>query len=114
MAGNDNTIDPMFYIPPELDIYDYPDDSTGGFTSETDELGDDDLDGEGDDFLDSDELLYDESEDDYYDLPDVPDEFEVISQTIRTMPNGSQVIDLVVEVEDVIGVDTYDFRVVKT
>ena len=40
-----------------------------------------------------------------------PQSFEVISQTIRTSQDGSQVVDIVVDVEEVAGALDYEVRV---
>lgn len=43
----------------------------------------------------------------------VPSTFEIISQTLRTGPDGAQVVDVVVEVEDVPGAVKYEIRITK-
>lgn len=43
----------------------------------------------------------------------VPGTFEIISQTVRTAPDGSQVIDVVIEVEEVDGAVKYEVRITK-
>lgn len=44
---------------------------------------------------------------------DVPGTFEIISQTVRTSPGGSQVIDVVIDVEEVEGAVKYEVRITK-
>jgi hypothetical protein len=44
---------------------------------------------------------------------DFPDTFTIISQTIRTLASGMQVIDVVVDVETIPGAVNYEARVVK-
>ena len=44
---------------------------------------------------------------------DVPGTFEILSQTVRTGPNGSQVVDIVIDVEEVEGAVKYEVRVTK-
>lgn len=44
---------------------------------------------------------------------DVPGSFEIISQTIRTAPDGTQVVDVVVDVEEVEGAVNYEVRITK-
>ena len=43
-------------------------------------------------------------------VPAVPKTFSIIKQTIRTKADGSQVVDLTVEVEAVKGAEKYEFR----
>lgn len=44
---------------------------------------------------------------------DVPGTFEIVSQTVRTGPDGSQVVDIVIDVEEVEGAVKYEVRVTK-
>lgn len=44
-------------------------------------------------------------------VPAVPKTFKVVKQTIRTKADGSQVVDLTVEVEYVKGAEKYEFRI---
>ena len=58
----------------------------------------------------------DESElDDDYDDEElgVPGTFTIVSQTVHNAPDGSQVVDVVVEVEDVDGAVKYEVRITK-
>lgn len=44
---------------------------------------------------------------------DIPDEFAVISQTLRRAPGGQQVIDIVIQTEDIEGAVNYEIQVTK-
>jgi hypothetical protein len=37
----------------------------------------------------------------------------VIEQTVRTLPSGTQVVDIVLEVEDIPGIEEFEVRVAK-
>ena len=52
-------------------------------------------------------------EDDNDEELQVPGTFEIVSQTVRTSPDGSQVIDVVIDVEDVDGAVKYEVRITK-
>lgn len=43
-------------------------------------------------------------------VPTAPRTFKIVKQTIRTKKDGSQVVDLTVEVEAVMGAEKYEFR----
>lgn len=47
------------------------------------------------------------------DFLDVPNEIVIISQAVRTAPDGSQVVDVVIDVEEVSGLVDYQVRVTK-
>lgn len=49
-------------------------------------------------------------EDEVGDELDVPGSFEIVSQTVKTGPDGSQVVDVVIEVEEVPGAVKYEVR----
>lgn len=51
-------------------------------------------------------------EDEVGDELDVPGSFTIISQTVRTAPDGNQVIDIVIDVEEVDGAVKYEIRIV--
>lgn len=53
------------------------------------------------------------NEDEIGDELDVPGTFEIISQTVRTDPNGNQVVDVVIDVEEVDGAVKYEVRMTK-
>lgn len=42
-----------------------------------------------------------------------PNSIQIVQQTVRTAPDGRQVVDIVIEVEDVPGALNYDIRVTK-
>jgi len=44
---------------------------------------------------------------------DPPSSMEVVSQTVRTGPDGNQVVDVVIDVEDIDGAINYEFRITK-
>ena len=77
-----------------------------------DELGDFDSDIDGQTETD----VEDESElDGDYDENErgVPNSFTIVSQTVRTTKNGSQVVDVVIDVEEVEGAVKYEVRLTK-
>lgn len=43
----------------------------------------------------------------------IPDSLVVISQTLRTLKNGQEVVDVVFEVENIPGATKYELRVTK-
>lgn len=47
------------------------------------------------------------------DMLPTPQTITIISQTIRIAPDGSSLVDVVIEVEDIPGVTNYDVRVTK-
>lgn len=63
------------------------------------------------------DTMYDEDseldEDAAEDELEVPGHFEVVSQTTRTAPDGSQVVDVVIDVEEVDGASKYEIRLGK-
>lgn len=64
----------------------------------------------------SDSLFDDESEldeDNNDDELGVPASLSIVSQTVRTGPDGNQVVDIVVDVEEVFGAVNYDIRITK-
>lgn len=44
---------------------------------------------------------------------DAPSSLTIVSQTVRTAPDGRQVVDIVIEVEDIPGALNYELRVTK-
>jgi len=53
--------------------------------------------------------------DDYtHDAPPTPQEFSILSQTIHMSPDGRQLVDVEIEVEDIPGIAQIDVRVTKT
>lgn len=61
--------------------------------------------------LDDDDSIIDEDEP--ADNLDVPGSFAIISQTIHTGADGTQVVDVVIDVEEVSGAISYDVRISK-
>lgn len=63
------------------------------------------------------ETYYDDGsdlgEDEVGDQLDVPGTFEIISQTVRIGPDGSQVVDVIIDVEEVQGAVKYEVRMSK-
>lgn len=51
------------------------------------------------------------NEDESGDVLDPPGTFEIISQTVRTAPDGTQVVDVVIDVEEVEGATDYQVHV---
>lgn len=99
-------LDPMFAIPAGTDEFRY---------SESDILYTDDVEQEEglpDDFVSDGSAGTDEFEN-YSEEPDAPGILAVISQTLRTSASGSQVVDMVIEVEDIEGAERYEVRVTK-
>lgn len=47
-----------------------------------------------------------------YDV-EAPDDISIVSQTVRTAPDGRQVIDVIIDVADVTGAIKYDVRITK-
>lgn len=45
---------------------------------------------------------------------DAPTTLDIISQSVRTMPDGTQVVDIIINIGDVIGAQSYEIRLVKT
>lgn len=63
-----------------------------------------------------DEIDYESSyDDDLYEEEalEIPEDFVILSQTLRRGPGGQQVIDIVVETEDVEGAVNYEIQVTK-
>lgn len=98
----------MFAIPEGMAGYSYPevaeefsapDTSIDGNSAEIDILYEDDTEESGDGTDDS-------------GAPDTPD-LEIVDQIVRISQTGNQVVDVIVEVEDVVGASKYEFRVVK-
>jgi hypothetical protein len=102
----------MFDIPDGLVNFQHSDVPTG---DASDYLTDEEI--ETDDLSDSEVLddtyLVDELDETGVPELDFPDTFTILSQTIRTQPNGMQVIDVVIEVESVAGALNYEVRAVK-
>lgn len=103
-------IDPRFDIPEGLTEFVYPDASVPADGST--------LVGADSDVVNiftgepnADELL---SDDYTHDAPAIPQQFAILSQIIHMSPDGRQLVDVEIEVEDIPGVIQIDFRVTKT
>lgn len=97
--------DPNFFIPegvknfrPKTDIID---DSQATFEPINEQT---------ETYSDEDSELDDDVSDD---IPSVPEFISVVSQTVRTAPDGTQVVDMVIEVEDSSDSVKYDIRLAK-
>lgn len=65
------------------------------------------------DFEDDDEDDGDDPNSPDDDILDTPEDFTVISQTLRRGPGGQQVVDIVIEAEEVVGAINYEIQVTK-
>lgn len=92
------TIDPMFNIPEGVDELIHDEDAS-----------DDANDAEGSQEF-SEGVIEDEEVDD---RPPTPKILGIVSQTIKTLKSGDERVDVVLDVEDIVGVDKYEFRVSK-
>lgn len=88
----ETVLDPTFFIPEGVDEYVYDPSYQDGPEDE----------GEGD-----------IPQDDTPDAPEVPDEFTIISQTIRGIGGGKQVVDVVAEVPVGNNVVRIEYRLTK-
>lgn len=111
LANKKTLVDPLFIIPPgSEDEFVFSREGTDGeiqvigddFSDDGEDLGDDYDDGFDDDDTDDDEFTL-----------DTPQDFEVITQTIRRAPGGQQVVDVVIECEEIDGATNYEIQVVK-
>ena len=105
-------IDPLFGIPEGAedqfvyseDEYFYDDETYGDLLTEESLL-----EIEYEDYIE-----YDDGYDDQDDLAlDTPEDFQIISQTLRRGPGGQQVVDIVIQVEDIAGATNYEIQVTK-
>jgi hypothetical protein len=98
-------LDPAFFIPEGVDELVYDDNDE--FSSEEEELLLDDT-----DVLDPDIIIGDETTDDSAAVP-VPEDITIVSQKLGTGPGGQQVVDVVVNVKNIAGVEKFEFRITK-
>lgn len=97
-------LDPMFFIPEGVEELVYNDEF------ETTEPSEEEVEVSYSDYSDE----YDvEDDNNYYEGPATPEIIGVVSQTIRRLPSGQQVVDVVIEVSDVAGAENYEVRVTK-
>jgi hypothetical protein len=106
-------IDPLFEIPDGLVNFEHglPPDGDAVLSGLDDDTEGNDL---SETEADDESYIVDEQDDTGVPIIDFPDTFSIVSQTIRTMPNGMQVIDVVVATDDIPGATNYEFRIVKT
>jgi hypothetical protein len=115
MSTNTNTtpaktvIDPNFHIPEGLESFVYSDEDNPGPLPESIAADSDVVEVYTDAPADEDSEQGDIS----HDAPAIPGEVVVINQKIRTSPDGRQVVDLTLEVDDIDGVVGFDIRVTK-
>jgi|SRR6478609_20028 len=64
-----------------------------------------------DETLNDDDSLLDEDSDDTE--LEVPGTYVILSQTVRTAPDGTQVVDVVIDVEEIEGAEKYEVRITK-
>lgn len=102
-------IDPRFDVPEGLDSFVYeqstnPDELNTAPVSDTDVI----------EIYTGEPSVEETDSDDYtHDAPPVPQEFTILSQTIHMSPDGRQLVDVEIEVEDIPGVIQIDVRVTK-
>lgn len=92
MARRTTYVDPIFYLPVEVEDF-KPLDVENVEESE----------------IDGSEQGFDSS------TPGIAavDSIEIVAQEFRTLADGSHVVDLIIEVEDIDAVETYNIRVTK-
>lgn len=66
-----------------------------------------------DEFTENDEEFIGTDDDTDDEALEAPGFMQIVSQVIRTAPDGRQVVDVVLEVEDIEGTEKYDVRVTK-
>jgi hypothetical protein len=102
-------IDPRFDVPEGLDSFVYqestnPDEIKVEGVSDTDVI----------EIYTGEPSVEETDADDYtHDAPPVPEQFSVLSQTIHMSPDGRQLVDVEIEVEDIPNVVQIDVRVTK-
>lgn len=107
-----HVLDPMFLIPDGMDefVYDENEDTGGS----DDDLEDDTTIAATESGVVDDFEVVDEGDEGYNGGGvETPEILGIVSQTIRTKDDGSQVVDVIVEVEDIPGVSKYEVRVAK-
>lgn len=105
-------LDPSFPLPDGMDPRVWSNlpvegETDGDALEETD--GEDDFTDVGSDI----EIVDDEDDSAADDSIEAPDNLTIVAQTLRRAADGSIVVDVVVDVEDVYGVTKYEFRVTK-
>lgn len=110
MAGRDKRyVDPMFFIPEgiEDEVWAYRTEDVVTTDSEDFSEADDDY------SVDSDVTVIDEGDASDDDSPIAVNNLTVVSQVLRRAQDGTQVVDIVVDVDDIPGLTKYEFRVTK-
>ena len=99
MSRDKRYIDPLFYIPEGIppEVWAYNEEDGVQYDEEVDifESVDEGEDSEDDGLLTIDNLT-------------------IVSQTLRRLKDGSLVVDMVVQVDDIPGATKYEFRITKT
>lgn len=109
-VNNKTVIDPVFVIPEGAeDIFTY--------SSEYVELDSDEGDIDVQDFEDTSGDTTEFVDDGSYEGEQIPlatpEEFTVLSQTLRRAPGGQQVVDVTLQITEVIGATNYEIQVTK-
>lgn len=109
--SDDQILDPTFHLPPGVKDVKYQDYDEIEVFVEPDEL-----DGSDDDMVefsgaDTELLETDELDDEGGIYP--PDTMTIVSQQVRTLPGGGQVVDVTVELPDLEEGNKYDMRFTK-
>lgn len=102
--------DPNYYVPADFEGFEVIDTLELTSTLPDTPLDEGEVDAEDSEFFEDDAI---EEDDVSEDEPEVPQDIQIISQTVRTGPDGSQVVDVVIEVDDVPDAVQYDVRVTK-
>ena len=111
MADKDNIyIDPNFFLPPNVYDFKYSEKEEIGDTQEESELSDAQVE----------EVIVNVEEDfttatapeSSSELP-IPDTISVASQSVKAASGGGYLVDLVIEIPDMAGVESYDVAVTK-
>jgi hypothetical protein len=103
-------IDPRFDVPEGLDSFVY-EETTNPDELVTTPVGDSDV---IEIYTGEPSVEETDSDDFTHDAPPTPQEFSILSQTIHMSPDGRQLVDVEIEVEDIPGVIQIDVRVTKT
>ena len=101
---NGRTLDPMFSLPDGMDDWAYSDKPENDLDAAQEAL--EFVDSEDD--VDSELAIIDDGDEETHDAPPVPDNFVVLSQTLRRAPDGSHYVDLLFQVDDIPGVVKLD------
>lgn len=111
MADEEKVLDPTFHFPPGVRSIRYKGPEDDDDWNDSDEL--DESDEAPDEFSGPDIDEDGEDEDDENGRPYPPDSFEIVSQTVRTLKGGGQVVDVTIEFPDLTSGSQYDLRLTK-